>query len=83
MTYREHLKLAEDRDRSVELADRSGGYSEYRLRCECSDLPVIMDEETFLARKKLLVDGLPTPYRPPAAFDEFLSLAYGTERDNG
>ena len=46
-------ELYDRRERAVEVAGRSGGYSEYLLRCECADTEPNMDEATFEAFKRL------------------------------
>ena len=46
-------ELYDQRERAVDVAEYSGGYSEYLLRCECAGTKPNMDEATFEAFKKL------------------------------
>ena len=69
------MELAAMRDRSSEIAKTSGGYSEYLLRCECSDVRPNMDNATFDVFKKLngWLDSGSFP-QPKPTFDEWREL---------
>jgi len=68
-------ELYDQRERAVDVAGCSGGYSEYLLRCECADTEPNMDEATFNAFKRLngqLGSTSSAPSKP--AFDEWREL---------
>lgn len=70
------MELAAMRDRSSEIAKTSGGYSEYLLRCGCSDVRPNMDKATFDVFKKLnsRPDSAPFASFRKLAFDEWREL---------
>lgn len=65
-------ELYDQRERAVDVAGCSGGYSEYLLRCECADTVPNMDEATFNAFKKL--NGGTGGTTPGTVFDEWREL---------
>lgn len=69
-------ELYDQRERAVDVAGCSGGYSEYLLRCQCAGTEPNMDEATFEAFKRL--NGNRPSSSPFAslkpAFDEWREL---------
>ena len=69
-------ELYDQRERAVEVAGCSGGYSEYLLRCQCAGTEPNMDEPTFRTFKKLNAQQPGSaPFAPSKpAFDEWREL---------
>ena len=69
-------ELYDQRERAVDVAGCSGGYSEYLLRCQCADTEPNMDEATFEAFKRLNAQSRPGSAYAPAksTYEEWREL---------